>query len=85
MTLPIVTPIQRHRRAVLDAAGIGEVGAQEHPVGEKAARGCIHEKNKADQHGDGGQNQHPHLQLRPLNLFAAWHVTPLTEMSELTP
>ena len=33
----------------------------------------------------GGQNQCPHLQLRPLNLFAAWHVTPLAELSRSTP
>ena len=73
--------LERDRRAVLEPRGILKVGAQHELARKQPARRAGHEKNQPDQHGHGHQDQSSHSQLRPLNLFAAWHGTPLAEMS----
>ena len=85
MTLPMVTPSSANDGAIFQAAGVGKVTTQLDAASEQAARGGGHEKDDRDQQGEGDQNQSAHLELRPLNLFAAWHLTPLKELSGSTP
>ena len=76
---------QRDRRSVLEPGGIFKVGAKQELARKEPARGAGHEENDPDEHERGRQDQTSHSQLRPLNLFAAWHGTPFAEMSQLTP
>ncbi len=55
--------VERDDRAVFQAGGIGEVGAENTLVTEQAAAGAVHEENQTDQHGHGGQHQQSNLQL----------------------
>jgi len=72
---------QRDGRSVLESRGILKVRAEHELARKEAARGAGHEKDEPDQHEHGHHDQRPHSQLRPLNLFAAWHDNPLDEMS----
>jgi hypothetical protein len=76
---------KRNDSAILEAGGVGKVQRSSMLASEQAARGAGHEKDDGDQQGERGQNQRSHLKLRPLNLFAAWHVIPLAELSGSTP
>src|ERR1700691_3999297 len=75
--------LQGHRRAVLEAGSIFEVGPQQKLLGKQPARGSGHEKDEPDEHDHRNNYQRSHFQLRPMNFFATWHVTPLTELSLL--
>lgn len=68
---------ESHRRSILKAGCVIEVGTQRQFGSEYAAGRAAHKKNEPDQHGHGCQNQGADFQLGPLNLFSAWHWTPL--------
>ena len=65
---------ERDRGAILESGGILKVGSAARALRRTGRRGAGHEKNEPDEHRHGHQDQRSHLQLRPLNLFAAWHV-----------
>jgi hypothetical protein len=70
---------ERDRRSILEPRSILKVGTELELTSKKAACGAGHEKYQPDQYGHGHQDQRSDSQLRPLNLFAAWHGTPLAE------
>ena len=73
ITLPMVTPSRVTGAPSLDPGGILKVGAEHELMCKQPACGAGHEKDEPDQHGHGHQHQRSHSQLRPLNLFSAWH------------
>ena len=70
---------QRHRARRLLGPRHSQSRSADELAGKQPSRGAGHEKDEPDQHGRGRQHQRSHPQLRPLNLFAAWHGTPLAE------
>ena len=75
MDIADIHPVQPHRGALPQSAGVVKVRSENDFRGEKSA-GIAHQEHENRQSDAGSQHRKPDLQLGPLQLLLARHVLP---------